>query len=193
MNRLPGDSKRVGEFFDPAEVLDGCGFIHVAYMVKRTLRESQDRFTRGLPCLAKLAGMPREPTKMGARILDFMKVNGIRNRAQFAEGVLGISRQRFHGWLYNEMDPALLPAKPILLCAEALTTNAEYLLGISDDPRVETPLTYPEAQLVQAFRDLSETDRERLLSIAADWVGQSKDKATASAPFRSLPPLKTKG
>lgn len=161
-------------------------------MVKPDLLESQARLTRHIGAIAKLAGMAKLPTPMGARILTFMQANGIENRAQFAEGVLGISRQRFHGWLYNKIDPALIPAKPLLLCAEALGTNAEYLLGLTDDPRVETSLDHLEAQLVQAFRDMPEPDRDRLLSIAASWVGASGAKATTAAPFRSLLPAPKK-
>jgi hypothetical protein len=159
-------------------------------MVNYALPRSQAKLTRRLPPLAKLAGMAKIPTPMGARILAFMHANGIDNRAQFAEGVLGVSRQRFHGWLYNKIDPALIPAKPLLLCAEALGTNAEYLLGLTDDPRVETSLDHLEAQLIQAFRDMPEPDRDRLLSIAASWVNQSPTPATASAPFRSPLPAK---
>lgn len=131
----------------------------------------------------------KAPTGMGRRILALMKANGISSWAPFAEQVLGISRQRFYSWIYKEMDPANVAAQPILRCAEMLGTNAEYLLGMSDDPRPESALTYEEAQLVQAFRDFShEGDRERLLSIAADWVAKSGRAPSASAPFRH-PPL----
>lgn len=125
------------------------------------------------------------PTEMGRRILGFMGAYQITNHADFAENVLGISRQRFHAWLYKPISPENVAAQPILKCAEALGTNAEYLLCITDDPRAETSLTYMESQLVQAFRDLADdTDRERLLAIAADWVARASSPPSSSAPFR---------
>lgn len=133
-----------------------------------------------------------KPTAMGERILLFMKANNITNNAQFAEGVLGISRQTFHAWLYKEMNPDKISAKPLLLCAEALSTNAEYLLGISDDPRSEHHLSYREAQLVDAFRVLSEKDQDRLLRTAADWVGDAAQVPSTAAPFRILLPNTSK-
>lgn len=124
---------------------------------------------------------------MGKRIIAFMTANNFRNRSHFAEGVIGISKQRFHQWLYKPMDPSNVGARPILLCAEALGTNAEYLLCLSDDPRAEASLTYEEAQLVQAYRDLPPDDQAKLLAIAADWVARAATKPSTSAPFRLMP------
>lgn len=121
-----------------------------------------------------------------------MAANHITNKAQFAEGVLGISRQTFQAWLYKEINPEKVSAKPLLLCAEALGTNAEYLLGVTDDPRVEHSLSYREAQLVEAFRVLSDKDRDRLLRMATEWVGESVQQASTAAPFRALLPTLSK-
>jgi hypothetical protein len=126
---------------------------------------------------------------MGRRILELMAFYQIKNHAQFAEGVLGVSRQLFHAWLYNPMNPDKIGAKPVLLCAEALGTNAEYLLCISDDPRPETSLSIEEAQMVQAMRDLADpAEIDKLLTIAADWVSRSGKAKTAADPFRVRPP-----
>lgn len=157
------------------------------------------RFTRPPPAVVKilymakklrggqsLAATPRaEPTEMGRRIRTLMTANNITNQAQFAEGVLGISRQRFHAWLHKELRD--VEAKPILRCAEALSTNAEYLLCISDDPRPTHAVSYREAQLIEAFRVLSETDQDRLLKNATDWIGQTESARTSAAPFRHRP------
>lgn len=108
--------------------------------------------------------------------------NGIEpNYSQFAEGVLGISRQRFHAWLYKELKD--VEAKPLQKCVEALNTNANYLLGLTDDPRPEFALQYREAQLVEAFRVLSATDQEKLLKNANDWVAMSDSARSVSAPY----------
>jgi hypothetical protein len=127
---------------------------------------------------------------MGQRILDFMTANNVTNQAQFAEGLLGISRQRFQNWLYVDMRD--VEATPLLRCADALGTNPEYLLGITDDPRVTAALDYREAQLVDAYRELSATDQDRLLKLAADWVGEAASAPSAAAPFRRLTPLPEK-
>lgn len=144
------------------------------------------------PLLCKLLSMQEKapgtgptPTEMGSRIIALMTANNVSNRASFAEGVLGISRQRFHKWLYTTMRD--VEAQPILRCADALSTNAEYLLGISDDPRPAFALEYREAQLLQAFRTMSETDQDRILQTASAWVGATITPATASAPFRHAP------
>lgn len=125
------------------------------------------------------------PTKMGERILTFMKANGITNHASFAESVLGVSRQSFHSWIYKPINPEKVAARPLLMCADALNTNPEYLLCISDDPRPGMALTFEEANLVQAFRALSAVDRGRLLKNAADWLSESQAPATSAAPFRA--------
>lgn len=143
----------------------------------------------GSVTLAYMAGKPQKdgpaPTEMGRRILAFMTANNVSNRAQFAEGVLGISRQRFHAWLFRPIEA--VEAKPLLVCAEALGTNAEYLLGVSDDPRPEYALDYREAQLVDAYRVLSDKDKERLLKNAADWVGETEGPRSVGAPFNRPP------
>lgn len=133
---------------------------------------------------SKKAAGPR-PTEMGQRILDFMRANGITNRASFAENVLGISRQSFHAWLYTPINPEKVAARPLLMCAEALSTNPEYLLCISDDPTTRLALTLEEAHLVQAYRSLSPTDRLRLMKNAADWIAESPMMPSTAAPFRA--------
>lgn len=127
-------------------------------------------------------GRQAEPTEMGRRILAFMVANNITNRAQFAEGVLGISKQRFHHWLYRESSD--VEAKPILRCAEVLGTNPEYLLGMTDDPRPLRYLGHRESELLMAYRSMSEKDQDRLLKVAADWVQETLTPASAAAPFR---------
>lgn len=124
----------------------------------------------------------RRPTTMGERIMAFMAANNITNRAQFAEGVLGISKQRFYKWLFVPLSD--VEAKPLLRCAEILGTNPEYLLGVSDDPRPGLSLSLREYQLVEAYRVLSATDRDRLLQTAAAWVGEATAPASVAAPFR---------
>lgn len=120
---------------------------------------------------------------MGQRILMFMAANNVTNQAQFAEGVLGISRQRFQNWLYVDMRD--VEAKPLLRCAEVLSTNAEFLLGQTDDPRPLRHLGLRESQLLDAFRVMSEQDQDRLLKVAADWVDQAPAPASIAAPFRA--------
>lgn len=124
-------------------------------------------------------------TKMGERIIMFMQANGLSNRAQFAEQVLGISRQRFHRWLTKPLGD--VEARPLLRCAEVLNTNPEYLLGDTDDPRPGMALELREFQLVEAYRVLSETDQDRLLDTAAAWVGETDSAPSTSAPFRMRP------
>lgn len=174
------------------EVRDSVGFVH-GPIVTYGLPLSQLGFTPGISCPLRLPPMTqsrggRAPTKMGERILLFMTANQITNRAQFAEGVLGISKQRFHKWLFVEMGD--VEAKPLLTCAEALNTNPEYLLGVSDDPRPGMPLEMREYQLVEAFRVLSETNQDLLLQTAATWVGESAQAPSTSAPFRVALPTK---
>lgn len=127
-------------------------------------------------------GEGRNPTKMGERILMFMAANNITNRAQFAEGVLGISKQRFHKWLFTEMGD--VESRPLLRCAEALSTNPDFLLGDSDDPRPTMALELREFQLIEAFRTMKESDQDRLLQTAAAWVLEAPSVPSAAAPFR---------
>ena len=68
-------------------------------------------------------------------------------------------------------------------------TSPEFLLGITDDPRPEYALEYPEAQLVDAYRVLTPADQERLLTIAADWVSQAGQNRSTAAPFRAPKPI----
>lgn len=127
----------------------------------------------------------RRLTGMGERIGAFMVANNITNRAQFAEGVLGISKQRFQNWLYVEMRD--VEAKPILKCAEALGTNPEYLLGLTDDPRPLRYLEDDEAELLMAYRSLDDKDKGRLRKSAADWLQETSTAASTAAPFRGAP------
>jgi transcriptional regulator with XRE-family HTH domain len=124
----------------------------------------------------------KTPTAMGQRILDFMRANNVTNKAQFAEGVLGISKQRFQQWLYVEIRD--VSAAPLLRCADVLGTNPEYLLGATDDPRPLRQIGLREAQLLDAFRVMDEKDQDRLLKQATDWVTESGQPASALAPFR---------
>jgi hypothetical protein len=119
---------------------------------------------------------------MGERILMYMAANGYSNRAHFAEHMLGISKQRFHKWLYEEMRD--VEARPLVHCAELLNTNPDFLLGDSDDPRPAMALELREFQLVEAFRTLSEKDQDRLLQTASAWVLEAPSPASTSAPFR---------
>jgi hypothetical protein len=148
-----------------------------------TLRDVGEKSKRAKD-LKPAADQPAGPklTKMGERIVMFMKANGLTNRSQFAEGTLGISRQRFHRWLYVELGD--VEARPLIRCAEVLTTNPDYLLGDSDDPRPAMALEAREFELVQAYRVLSEVDQDRLLQTAAAWVGQAESAPSTSAPFR---------
>lgn len=112
-----------------------------------------------------------------------MMIHQITNNSKFAEKI-GLSRQTFHAWLYKEMKAENVGALPILKCAAELGTNPAFLLGETDDARVLMALDYRQAQLVQAYEDMDETDRDKLLKIATDWVGQSKRPRSKSSPFR---------
>lgn len=132
-----------------------------------------------------------QPTEMGRRILAFMTANQLENKAHFAEKVLGISRQTFHAWLYREMDAGKIAARPILQCADALSTNPEYLLCITNDPRPAAALAVDEDRLLDAFRTMDDSDRDKLLSIAADWSARSANGGkSAAAPFRVPSPAR---
>lgn len=91
---------------------------------------------------------PGDLTLMGRRINQFLVTNNVQNVARFAEGTVGISKQVFNAWLRKPMDPTKVAAGPILLLAEALGTNAEYLMGIVDDPRPPNDLSMEESTLV---------------------------------------------
>lgn len=127
-------------------------------------------------------GARPKPTLMGARIIGLMKVNGLENFSQFAEQVLGISRQRFHAWLYKDLRG--VEAKPLVRCAEALHTSPNYLMGLTHDPAPETALEGRERELIEAFRSLLPADQAKLLKIANDWVETSPLPPSAAAPFR---------
>lgn len=137
-----------------------------------------------------MAASKKRLTDMGERITAFMVANNVTNRAQFAEGVLGISKQRFQNWLYVEMRD--VEAKPILKCAEVLGTNPEYLLGLTDDPRPLRYLEDGEAELLMAYRSMSDQDRDRLRKVAADWVHETATPASTAAPFRRAPTTEVK-
>jgi transcriptional regulator with XRE-family HTH domain len=129
-----------------------------------------------------------KPTLMGERIIAFMVANNVVNHDEFAEGILGISVQQFKSWLYEAQET--VDAKPLLRCADALNTNAEYLLGESDDPRPQRALEWPEHQLLQAFRDLNPDQQELLLTTATAWHLQLKTPSTAH-PFLAAVPVRT--
>lgn len=125
-----------------------------------------------------------EPTPMGERILAFMNANCITNMEEFAEGILGIPVRAFRSWLYERVDPESLPVKPIVLCADALGTNAEYLTCMSDDPRPGVMLTYDESVLLQSFRDIWDPKvRESLLREAYRLSATSQRPAHHNSPF----------
>lgn len=138
---------------------------------------------RGIKAAAKAAAPARtlKPTKMGERILLLMAESRLTNHSQFSENVLGISRQRFHAWLYKPLRD--VEARPLLRCAEVLGTNPDYLLGDSDDRRPAKALDLREHKLVEAYRVLSETDQQRLLQTAAAWIGEISG-GLESASFR---------
>lgn len=123
----------------------------------------------------------RTPTAMGRRILDFMKANGSPTSAEVAE-TIGLTPERFDEWLYTEVSD--IEAAPLLRAADALSTNAEYLLGIADDPRPLRHLHWREMQLMDAFRDLSPEQQDLLLMTATAWHNQAATAPSASAPFR---------
>lgn len=139
-------------------------------------------------------GESRDPTPMGFRILAFMKANAIRDKADFAEGLLGITRDDFDSWIYGPTTPETVPAKPVLLCAEAFTTNAQYLLCMSDDPRMENALTYDEGVLLQAFRDIGDPDeRDDLVQAALERVPHGRALPSAASPFPGIPIPRLRG
>lgn len=131
----------------------------------------------------------QQATPMGERILAFMSANYITDLAEFAEGVVGVPRATLESWIFDALDPEALPVKPILLCAEALGTNAEYLTGMSDDPRPWTTLTYDENVLLQSFRDIKDPRvRDRVLRRAATRAAESRPRPHQNLPFPQLPP-----
>lgn len=128
-------------------------------------------------------GQPKprqEPTPMGERILAFMSANYVTDMEEFAEGLIGIAADDLFAWIYDDVDPETLPVKPLLLCAEALGTNAEYLICMSDDPRPGQLLTYDENVILQAFRDADEAGRQRL-------VHEAIEVARTAAPSSGSP------
>lgn len=129
-----------------------------------------------------------EPTPMGERILAFMQANYITDMQEFAEGVLGIPHEEFMAWIYDpDVSPESLPVRPVLLCAEALSTNAEYLTCMTDDPRPGVALTYDEYVLLTAYNDVGDKAvRERMITSAleiAEQYPRPGAKATTRSPF----------
>jgi transcriptional regulator with XRE-family HTH domain len=132
---------------------------------------------------ATLAPKDREPTAMGRRILTLMQANYITGKAELARRI-GVSRQTFQAWLYNPINAENVAALPLLKCADVLNSDPRFILGESDDPRPRMALSYQEMTLVQAYRDLSEKDQERLLKNAADWQSESQRAPSQASPFR---------
>lgn len=133
-------------------------------------------------------GQPKlrqEPTPMGERILAFMSANYVTDMEEFAEGLLGIAAGDLYVWIYDDVDPETLPVKPMLLCAEALGTNAEYLICVSDDPRPGQLLTYDENVILQAFRDANDEGRQQLVRDAIE-IARTAAPSSGS-PFPTVP------
>lgn len=125
-----------------------------------------------------------KPTRAGERIITFLTANNVLDRREFAEGVLGVTVDELNRWIYTpDAEP---PLRPLLRMADVLSTNAEYLLGESDDPRPGMVLDFREFQLVQAFRELSPAQQDLLLKTASAW--HQETGGTAAAPFRVTPP-----
>lgn len=124
-------------------------------------------------------------TLMGGRILEFMTANNLTDRDEFAHA-LGITRERFNAWLYRDIKD--VEVRPLLRCADALTTNAEYLIGDSDDPRPVAALDWREHQLLTTFRDLPKEKQDLLLQTASAWHVQGDATPTTNAPFRIAVP-----
>ncbi len=124
----------------------------------------------------------RRLTKMGERIVDLMKIHGLNDRDSFAAAI-GLTSERFSSWLF--VDQRSVEARPLLRCADALSTNPEYLLGDSDDIRAQDSLGWREHQLVSAFRELSEEQQDLLLKTASAWHQQAQTAPSAAGPFRT--------
>lgn len=133
-------------------------------------------------------GQPKlrqEPTPMGERILAFMSANYVTDMEEFAEGLLGIAADELYAWIYDDVEPETLPVRPMLLCAEALGTNAEYLICASDDPRPGHLLTYDENVILQAYRDADDEGRQQLVRDAIE-VARTAAPSSAS-PYPTVP------
>lgn len=128
------------------------------------------------------------PTQMGERILAFMSANYLTDLVEFAEGVVGIPAETFRSWIYDKVEPETLPVKPMLVCSEALGTNAEYLACMTDDPRPGVQLTYDEGVLLQTFRDIaSEHGQQRLLRVARELATAHPAQPNQNSPFTKVP------
>jgi transcriptional regulator with XRE-family HTH domain len=125
----------------------------------------------------------RTPTTMGENILTFAKANG-KTVDELAE-TLGMSVEHLETWIYYEVE--LVDARLLIRMAELLGTNPEYLLGDTDDARVQHFIDIREAQLLNAFRDLPETQRELLMKTVTAWHEQLETEPTTSSPFRFPP------
>lgn len=129
-----------------------------------------------------------DPTPMGERILAFMSANYVKDFEEFAEGLLAVPVNTLMAWIYDELDPETLPIRPMLLLADALGTNAEYLTCMSDDPRPGFELTYDESVLLQAFRDADLAGREVLMRAALEIAARNPaGHASGASPYPRAP------
>lgn len=128
-----------------------------------------------------------EPTPMGERLLAFMSANYVKDLEEFAEGLVGVPLATLLSWIYGPVDPETIPVKPLLVCADALGTNIEYLACISDDPRPRVPLTYDENVLLQAFRDAEAEGQSRLMKAALEIAAGSPARPHSASPYPNVP------
>mgnify|MGYP006921740449 FL=1 len=117
-----------------------------------------------------------------------MSANYITDIDEFAETIVGVPADEFRSWIFDSVDPDSLPVKPVLLCAEALGTNAEYLLCISDDPRPGEMLNYDESVILFAFRAITDSAvRARLLQEVEGLAARFSSSPSPNQPFPRAP------
>jgi hypothetical protein len=130
-----------------------------------------------------------QPNQVGERVLAFMSANYITDFDEFAEGVVGIPASTFRHWLFNhKIEPQALPVGPMLLCADALGTNPEYLTCMSDDPRPGVMLSYDEGVLLQMYRDIAlPRARAELIARAEELMAAHPMPPNTASPFTRAP------
>jgi hypothetical protein len=155
--------------------------VKILYMAKRIEKAPAPR----------VGGEP-EPTEMGRRILGFMGAYRITNHADFAENVLGISRQRFHAWLYKKIDPENIAAQPILKCAEALGHQRGIPALHHRRPARGDVAHVPGARAGAGIPGPFERQRPRAAALDRRGLGGTGDHdPSTSAPFRIPLPAET--
>ncbi|KAF5053790.1 MAG: helix-turn-helix transcriptional regulator [Sedimentibacter saalensis] len=88
-----------------------------------------------------------------------------KNITQVRLGIeLGVSQETISGY---EIDKAVPPADMLIKLADCLDTSVDYLLGRTDVKKYGVPtkseLTDMELDLINTFRKLSETKKERAI------------------------------